>query len=110
MNTYSPVWSKYRPAILRMMIDSNVEPQQYKMSRHEFKAVDTKQRGSYNFTLQMSKRKAINNIKESMIAQGLLEVLLLSEKAKELSDTAPYEITMDKQFVLHVSRVAHDTN
>lgn len=110
MNTYLPVWSKYRPAILRLMIDSSIEPQQYKMSRHEFKAVESKQRSSCNFTLQVSKGKAINNIKDSEIAQGLLEVLLLSQKAKELSDTASYEIMMDKQFVLHVSKVAQDTN
>ncbi len=102
MNTYLPVWNKYRPAIIRMMINSNVEPQQYKMSKHEFQAMDSKQRGSYNFTLQVSKGKAINNIKDSTIAQGLLEVLSLSQKAKELSDTTTYEIMMDRQFVLHV--------
>jgi len=109
MNTYLPVWNKYRPAIIRMMINSNVEPQQYKMSKHEFQAMDAKQRGTYNFTLQVSKGKAINNIKDSVIAQGLLEVLLLSQKAKELSDAAAYEIMMDRQFVLHV-RVAEGIN
>jgi hypothetical protein len=105
---YTPVWHKYRPAILKMMLDAATaaEPQQYRMSAHEFRALNAKQKGGYNFTLQVSKGKAINNIKASVVAQDLLEVLQLSKKAIELIDEAPYEISMDKQFVLHINKIA----
>jgi hypothetical protein len=105
MKTYTPVWNKYRPAILKMMVNSVEAPQEYKLSGHEFKAMNSKQKGGYNFILQVSKGRAINNIKESIIAQELLEILQLSKKATELIDEAPYEIAMDKHFVLRVSKI-----
>src|SRR5688572_13722667 len=106
MKVYTPVWNKYRHAIVKMMIDSEAAPQEYKMSSHEFKAMNAKQKGGYSFVLQISKGRAINKIKDIVIAQDLLEILQLSRKATELSDGSPYEITLDKQFVLHVSKMA----
>lgn len=105
LKIYSPVWNKYRPAILKMMLDAANEPQQYKLSAHEFKALNSKQKGGYNFTLQVSKGKALNNIKDSFVAKDLLEVLQLSKKASELINEASYEISMDKQFVLHINKM-----
>ena len=105
MKVYTPVWNKYRHAIVKMMIDSEAAPQEYKMSSHEFKAMNVKQKGGYSFVLQISKGRAINKIKDIVIAQDLLEILQLSRKATELSDGSPYEITLDKQFVLHVSKM-----
>jgi hypothetical protein len=105
MNTYTPVWNKYRPAILRMMVDAQNEPQEYKLSAHEFRALNSRQKGGYNFTLQVAKGKALNNIKESNVAQDLLAVLQLSRKGSELIEEATYEIAMDKQFVLHVNKL-----
>jgi hypothetical protein len=93
-----------------MMLDAAEEPQQYKLSAHEFKALNAKQKGGYNFTLQVSKGKAVNNIKESLVAQDLLDVLQLSRKACELVEIATYEIMMDKQFVLHVNKMTNGTN
>jgi hypothetical protein len=105
MKVFTPVWSKYRPAILKMMVDSSEAPQTYKLSPHEFKAMELKPKGGFTFVLQVSKGRPINNIKSSGIAQDLLEILQLSKKATELSDVSPYEITMDKQFVLHVQKL-----
>jgi hypothetical protein len=105
LKVYSPVWNKYRPAILKLMVDAAVAPQQYQLSSHEFRALNAKQKGGYNFTLQVSKGKAVNNIKTSTVAQDLLEVLQLSKKATELSEASPYEISMDKHFVLHVNKL-----
>ena len=105
MKIYTPVWSKYRPAILKMMMDSLNAPQEYKLSAHEFRAMNAKPKGGYNFVLQVSKGKAINNIRDSIIAQELLEILQLSRKASELIDESPYQISLDKQFVLHVSKM-----
>jgi hypothetical protein len=106
MKMYTPLWSKYRPAILKMMLDSSDAPQQYKLSGHEFRAMNAKQKGGYNFVLQVSKGRAINNIRDSVIAQELLEILQLSRKASEMIEQAPYEITLDKQFVLHISKMS----
>lgn len=103
---YSPIWNKYRPAILKMMLDAAAEPQQYKLFAHEFRALNLKQKGGYNFTLQVSKGRAINNIKDSVVAQDLLDVLQLSRKASELIEADPYEITLDKQFVLRVNKMS----
>lgn len=110
MKIYAPIWNKYRPAIIRMLIDSTSEPQVYKLSAHEFKAMNAKQKGGYNFTLQVSKSKALNNIKDSVIAQELLEVLQTSPKATELTLEAPYLIEMDKKFMLHVTKIVEATS
>jgi hypothetical protein len=109
MKTYTPVWNKYRPAILRMMIEAHESPQEYKLYAHEFKALNAKQKGGYNFNLRISKGKAINNIRDSAIAQDLLEILQLSKKASELVEESPYQIVLDKQFVLHISRITEPT-
>jgi hypothetical protein len=107
MRMYSALWSKYRPAIVRMMVDSSTEtPQEYKLSAHEFVAMNSKQKGGYHFTLEVSRSKAINNIRESMIAQDLLEVLRTSPKATELSEESVYHFTMDKQFVLRIKKIS----
>lgn len=109
MKMYTPVWNKYRHAIVKMMIDSLASPQEYKLSEHEFKALNSKQKGGYAFVLQLSKGKAINNIRDVVIAQDLLEILQLSRKASELSDDTAYQIQMDKQFILHVSKMTTES-
>jgi len=104
-NFYTPLWNKYRPAILQLMVASADEPQQYKLYGHEFKAMNPKEKG-YAFTLQVHQGKAVNNIRSSAIAQDLLGILGQSKKASELMGTYTYVFTMDKQFVLHVSKLA----
>ncbi|MBT1697027.1 hypothetical protein KK083_09090 [Fulvivirgaceae bacterium PWU4] len=103
---YTPVWSKYRPAILKMMIDSANEPQSYQLSNHEFKALNPKQKGGYTFALQVSSGKALSGLKDSAIAHDLWEILQLSGKASELISNATYEFSMDKQFVLRVNKIS----
>lgn len=105
MVTYTPVWNKYRPAIIRMLIDSSTAPQEYKLSAHEFVALSGNKKLGYTFTLQVTRGKAINNIKESPVAKDLLTTLQLSPKASQLIDTATFEITLDKQFVLRVTNI-----
>jgi hypothetical protein len=103
--TFTPVWSKYRPAILKMMIDSENEPQTYQLSNHEFKALNPSKKGGYTFSLEVSGGKAISGLKDSVVAQDLWEILQLSRKASELISTTTFQIFMDKQFILHVQRV-----
>lgn len=105
MKIYTPVWHKYRPAILKMMIESTNEPQSYQLFQHEFKALNPKQKGGYAFTLQVSMGKATNGLKDSVIAQDLWDMLQLSPKANELISNATYEFSMDKQFIMHINKM-----
>lgn len=102
---YIPLWNKYRPALLQLMVASAEGPQQYKLYGHEFKGLNPKEKGGYSFTLQAHKGKAKNNIKTSIVAQNLLAVLENSNKASELMATDIYEFTMDKQFMLRVTKM-----
>jgi hypothetical protein len=101
---YSTLWNKYRPVILKMMTDSEKAPQQYQLFAHEFKAVGQKERSGFTFTLEASEGKALNNIKTSMVAINLLQVLQQSKRASELMSSGVYQLSLDKHFVLHVNR------
>lgn len=103
---YTPVWHKYRPAILKLMVDASQEPQQYQLYPHEFRALNARQKGGYNFTLQVANGKAVNRINDSMAAQDLLSVLQLSPKGSELIEKDSFEISMDKQFMLHINKLS----
>jgi hypothetical protein len=103
-NLYASLWSKYRPVILQLMVNSGKEPQQYKLSAHEFKAASQREKLGYSFSLEVSQGKATNNIKASAVAKDLLATLQQSPKASQLMQDADYELSMDKQFVLHVTR------
>jgi hypothetical protein len=104
-NPYSSLWNKYRPVILQLM-SAAVEngPQHYKLFAHEFKAIGQKEKSGFSFMLEASNGRALNNIKTSTVAKNLLQVLQQSKRATELLNEAPYELSMDKQFVLHVTR------
>lgn len=104
-NLYLFLWNKYRPVILKLMIDSADSPQQYQFIQHEFKDINPKEKGGHSFTLEIFNGKAVNNIKMSVVAQDLLEVLQKSKKAIELSETSTYELSLDKQFVFHVKQI-----
>lgn len=101
---YSKLWSKYRPVLLNLMVASESEPQHYKFFVHEFKSVNSKLK-DFSFTLQAFKGKPINDIKASAIASDLLQVLSMSQKASQLMDECTYEFSMDKNFLLSVSRL-----
>jgi len=100
---YASLWHKYRPAILQLMLAAEEGPQEYKFFKHEFKALNPKEKG-YAFTLEAHQGKAVNDIKKSGVAKDLLNVLSESPKASELMDGNIYEFTMDKQFILSVTK------
>jgi hypothetical protein len=102
---YIPLWIKYRPAILQMMVASSEAPQQYKLYAHEFKSLNPKEKGVYSFTLEIAKGKATNKIKTSLVAIDLLNLLQSSRKAMELMAETEFKFVLDKQFMLHVTRV-----
>jgi len=103
-NHYASLWSKYRPVILQLMMAAGAEPQQYKLSAHEFKAIGQREKTGFSFLLEASDGRAVNNIKGSNVARDLLRVLQQSQKATQLMKEGVYELRMDKQFVLHVTR------
>jgi hypothetical protein len=102
---YTPVWHKYRPAILKLMLDSGEQPQTYSLSAHEFQALQSRPKGGHHFNLQVSKGRALNDIKGSFNAQSLLHILQQSRKGSELIESGAYEISLDKNFILHVQKL-----
>lgn len=107
--TYTPVWNKYRPAILKMMIDSENEPQSYRLSNHEFQALSTSKKNSYTFSLRVSSGKAIEGLKDSQVAQDLWAILQISRKATELIASSGFQFSMDREFVLHVQKINNNS-
>jgi len=102
--SYVYLWSKYRPVLLKLMSAAAIEPQDYRLYAHEFQSLNPRQKGGYTFTLEARGGKAINNIRKSPVAMDLLQVLQLSPRAVELMEEATYELSMDKNFILHVNR------
>lgn len=101
-NKYVHLWNKYRPAILKFMIDSANGPQEYKFSKHEFQQVNPNEKGGHSFILRVFQGRAENNIKTSDVAKDLLVTLNRSKKASELIEDSLYEFTLDKFFNLHI--------
>ena len=100
---YTSLWNKYRPAILQLMMASAEKPQQYKLSGHEFKALNARER-VYSFSMQVFQGKAVKSTKKSVVAKDLLTVLEMSKKATELMTNQTYEFKLDKQFMLHITQ------
>lgn len=103
---YISLWNKYRPVIIHLMRATEAGPQEYKLFDHEFRALNPKEKKGYAFTLTVVDGKAANNIKNSATAQDLLYILTNSRKASELMDENNFEFVLDKQLVLHVTRLA----
>ena len=103
-NQYSYIWSKYRPAILKLMVDSKDSPQQYKFSNHEFLMANPTEKRGYSFKLRVFQSKAVNDIKTSSIAKDLLRILQQSRKATELTEHSIFEFEMEKGFTLKIAR------
>lgn len=104
--TYTPIWHKYRPVILKMMIDSKAEPKTYQLSDHEFKALNSRRKGGYTFTLLVADGKVQNNIRDNEIAQDLWEILQLSPTAIDLIASNSYQFIMDKNYQLRIEFIA----
>ena len=101
---YGYIWHKYRPVILKLMIDAAQGPQEYRFSEHEFRRINPRQKSGFAFILFIHKCKAINNIAGSVLANDLLTILKQSKTAIELTDKSTYEIMLDKKFVLRIRK------
>jgi len=101
---YSYIWHKYRPVILRLMVNAHDGPQQYIFSEHEFRRIFPKNRSSLAFILYMHRARALNNIKTSHLAQALLGILKESKTAISLTENSTFEFKLDDRFILHVRK------
>jgi hypothetical protein len=102
--SYIHIWHKYRPVILRLMVNARETAQQYVFSSHEFKRVAPTYRGGLAFLLYFHRSKALNNIKTSTLAKELLEILQQSQTASKLAENSTFEFMLDKHFVFHVRK------
>lgn len=101
---YTHIWNKYRPVILRLMVNAHDGPQQYRFSAHEFTRVSIKNRNSLAFILYLHRSEAINNIRTSLLAHSLLTILQDSNTAIRLSANSTFEFKLDQRFVMHVRK------
>jgi hypothetical protein len=102
---YSPIWHKYRPAIIHLMTAAIEAPQRYQFSSHEFKAMNPRERSGYCFSMKAFKGRSIDTTRTPFIGLELLTILESSRRAIELFEQHVYEFTLDRNFVLHVSKI-----
>ena len=102
LHKYSFIWNKYRPAILKLMVDSAEGPQEYQFSKHEFHNVNAKEKGGYAFNMVVHKGKAISDIRNSTLAKDLLVIIQQSKRALEMIDEKAYEMSLDKSFMFRI--------
>jgi len=101
---YTFFWNKYRPAIIKLMVDSSEGPQQYKFSKHELVGANPKKKTGLSFTLRAFQGQAVNNIKDCVLAKDLLVILKGSPTASELLENTTYEFSLDKDFMFHIKQ------
>jgi len=110
MGNYFHVWQKYKPVIVKLMMDSEKKAQTYQLSDHEFRDVNPKRKTGYSFKFKFHSKRSLSNLKSKLLAEDLLSVLLHSNTASELSYDATFEFELDKDFKLHVSREELEAN
>ena len=97
---YAHLWQKYRPMILKLMVDAKDGPQSYQFHKHEFTDLSNKATG-YSFKLEVLRNEKQNKINSS-IASDLLSILQSSVKSDELTAEHKYLFRMDSKFKLEV--------
>lgn len=99
---YTHLWQKYRPMILKLMIDAEKGPQTYQLQMHEFADLNSNKPTGYSFKLEILRNNKQNKISSS-VATDLLSILQSSTKSEELTSEKKYLIKMDSKFKLEVS-------
>ncbi len=100
---YLPLWNKYRPVLLKMMVDAQANPQEYKLFMHEVKSPGVKEKKGLAFTFKAFHGKPLSTLKDSVIANDLLYVLTLSKKASELMEQHTYQFTLTRDYRLQIA-------
>lgn len=103
-NAFFPLWKKYRPALLKLMMEAmEGKPQEYQFAFHEFDDLNPKKTTNYPFKLEVHKGRAVNITKTSQLAQALLSLLNSSATAWELMEKATFKFELNKKYILHIS-------
>lgn len=107
---FFPVWKKYRPVILKLMIDSlEGAAQSYQLSQHEFSDVNSRKSALLSFKLEAHKGRVLYPKEASVVTSDLLILLKQSAKAMELMDASVFTFVLDTQFNLTISSVLSET-
>jgi len=101
---YHYLWKKYRPVLLKMMIDAENKPQEYQFYNHEFTKVNPRKKTGLSFSMQVAEGQPLDNIRNDEVAKDLLAVLNSSETATQLLSEHVFEFTLDKNFVLTIEK------
>ena len=79
---YTHLWQKYRPMILKLMVDAEAGPQTYQFQRHEFADLNNQKATGYSFKLEVYKNEKQNKVSSS-VASDLLSILQTSVKSPD---------------------------
>jgi hypothetical protein len=101
-NIYIPLWQKLKPIIVSKMKEALIVPQEYPLSRHEFKPYGDRIGSDYTFNLEIENGALINNIGGTAVARDLLEVLKSSKTANELLNKNHFKINLGRDFKLKI--------
>jgi len=101
---YTHLWLKYKPVIVKLMMDSEEGPQTYQFQKHEFMDVNNQKPTGYSFKLEVHRNEKQNKV-SSTVASDLLSILQSSGKSDELTAENKYLFRLDSKFVFEVSRV-----
>lgn len=98
------IWKKYKPVVLKMMIDSlDGSFQEYQFMKHEFTDVNPKKNASCSFKLQIYKGRNMKLTPTTVIATDLIAMLKQSIKGTELMKDHIFTISLNTSFKLLVS-------
>lgn len=101
---YANLWQKYRPMLLKLMVDAQECPQSYQFQKHEFADLNSQKSTGYSFKMEVFKNEKKNKVNSS-VASDLLNILQSSAKSDELTSDNVYQFKMDNKFNLVVSRM-----
>lgn len=104
---YTHLWQKYKPVLLKLMVDAEDGPQTYQFQQHEFSDLNNQKRTGYSFKMEIHRNQKQNKLSSS-VATDLLSILQTSEKSDELTREHSYVFQLDKKFVLEVTRLEQD--
>lgn len=103
IGNYAHVWSKYKPVIVKMMVDSSEKEQEYQLSNHEFVDVNPKRVTGYSFDIEISKGRILVEPKGNLLLKDFMYVLKKSEKANVLMETRNFNVALSKDFKLTIT-------
>lgn len=100
---YAHVWSKYKPVMVKMMVDAPEGEQSYQLSNHEFIDVNPKRVTGYSFDVEVSKGRVLVEPKNNLLIADLMYILRRSERAIGLMETNKFRFALSKEFKLTIS-------